>query len=66
MELSPIPKLKDQILSAVRDCLFNIRSYGPDLEAVSSIHNLRTRHAVVARNPLNMAVKQLLLRNSNM
>jgi hypothetical protein len=64
MELSPIPQLEDHILSAVRDCLFN-RSYCPYLEVVSSIHNLRTRHAVVRRNPLNMAVKQLLLRNPN-
>jgi hypothetical protein len=31
-----------------------IRSYPPYLEAVSSIRNLRTRHAVVTRDPLNM------------
>jgi hypothetical protein len=30
-----------------------IRSYPPYLEAVSSIHNLRTRHAVVTGDPLN-------------
>jgi hypothetical protein len=28
-----------------------IRSYPPKLEGVSSIHNLRTRHAVVTRGP---------------
>jgi hypothetical protein len=32
-----------------------IRSYPPYLEAVSSIRNLRTRHAVVTRDSLNMA-----------
>jgi hypothetical protein len=31
-----------------------IRSYPPYLEAVSSIRNLRRRHAVVTRDPLNM------------
>jgi hypothetical protein len=31
-----------------------IRSYPPCLEAVSSILNLRTRHAVMTRNQLNM------------
>jgi hypothetical protein len=42
------PKLEDHPLSAARDCLFNI--FG----AVSSIRNLRTRHAVVTRDPPNM------------
>jgi len=32
-----------------------IRSYPPYLEAVSSIRNPRTRHAVVTVDPLNMA-----------
>jgi hypothetical protein len=31
-----------------------IRSYPPYLEAFSSIRNLRTRHAVVTRDPLNL------------
>jgi hypothetical protein len=31
-----------------------IRSNPPYLEAVSSIRNLRTRHAVMARDALNM------------
>jgi hypothetical protein len=34
-----------------------IRSYPPYLEAVSSIRNLRTRHAVVTVDPLNMDFK---------
>jgi hypothetical protein len=33
-----------------------IRSYPPYLEAVSSIRNLRTRHAVVTRDPPNMGL----------
>jgi hypothetical protein len=41
-------KLEDHPLSAARDCLFNIFAPTPPyLEAVSSIRNLRTRHAVV-------------------
>jgi hypothetical protein len=32
-----------------------IRSYPPYLEAVSSLRKLRTRHAVVRRDPPNMA-----------
>jgi hypothetical protein len=39
------------------DCLLLLieysRRYPPYLEAVSSIRNLRTRHAVVTRDPLN-------------
>jgi hypothetical protein len=51
----PTPKLEDHPLSAVRDCLFQyIRSNPPYLEAVPSIRNLRTRHAVVTRDPPNM------------
>jgi hypothetical protein len=37
----PTPQLKDHPSSAPRDC------YLPYLEAVTSIRNLRTRHAVV-------------------
>jgi hypothetical protein len=48
----PTTKLEDHPLSSVRDCLFNI--FPPYLEAVPSIRNLRTRHAVVSRDPPNM------------
>jgi hypothetical protein len=34
-----------------------IRSYPPYMEAVSFIHNLRTRHAVVTRDPLKTKQK---------
>jgi hypothetical protein len=49
------PILEDHPLSAVRDCLFNIRSYPPYLEAFS-IRNLRTHPAVVTKDPPNMLV----------
>jgi len=35
-------------LSSVRDCLFNIIATTLHIGGRSSIHNLRTRHAVVA------------------
>jgi hypothetical protein len=38
-----------------------IRSYPPHLETISSVRNLRTRHAVVTRDPPNM-VSNLLKR----
>jgi hypothetical protein len=38
-----------------------IRSYTPYLEAFSSIHNLRTRSAVVTRGPLNMGLSASFL-----
>jgi len=43
----PNPKLEDQPLSAVRDCLFNIFAATLHIGGHSSIRNLRTRHAVV-------------------
>jgi hypothetical protein len=44
----PTSKLEDHLLSAVRYC------FPPYLEVVSSIRNLRTRHAVVKSDPPNM------------
>jgi hypothetical protein len=41
-------------LSAVVTVYSNVRSYPPYLEAVSSIRNLRARHALMTRNPPNM------------
>jgi hypothetical protein len=38
-----------------------IRSYPQYLETVSSIRNLRTRHAVVTRDPPNMDLLVLIL-----
>jgi hypothetical protein len=46
---------------AVGDYLFQyIRSYPPYLEVVSSIRNLRTRHAVVIRDPPNIDLRAQL------
>jgi hypothetical protein len=44
---SPIPKLEDRPLSAVRDCSFNLLPATLHIAGRSSIRNLRTRHAVV-------------------
>jgi hypothetical protein len=41
-----------------------IRNYPPHLEVVSSIRNLRTRHAVVTRDPSNMEKRDDLLAKS--
>jgi hypothetical protein len=55
----PTPKLEGHRLSAVCDLLIQyIHSHPPYLEAGSSIHKLRMHHAVVTRDPLNMAIKQ--------
>jgi len=43
----PTPKLEDHLLSAVRDCLFNIFAPVLHIAGRSSIRNLRTSHAVV-------------------
>jgi hypothetical protein len=52
----PTPKLGDNVLSALCDSYSYIHSYPPYLEAVSSIHNLRTRHVMVTTDPLNMVL----------
>jgi hypothetical protein len=44
----PTPKLEDHPLLAVRDCLFNTFAAALHIGGRSSIHNLRTCHAVVA------------------
>ena len=48
-----IPKLEDDPLSAVRDCLFNIFVATLHIGGHSSIRNLRTRHAVVTGKHLS-------------
>jgi hypothetical protein len=53
----PTPKLEGHPLSAVRDCLcIYIRSYPSYMEAVSSISNLGTRHAVVTREHTSIII----------
>ena len=53
--LAPRPTLKmeDRHLSDVRDCLFNIFAAILHIGGRSSIHNLRTRHAVVTETHLS-------------
>ena len=43
----PTPKLEDQPLSAVHDCLFNLFAATLHIGGRFSIRKLRTRHAVV-------------------
>jgi hypothetical protein len=43
----PAPKVEDNHLSAVRDCLFNLFTVTLHIGGRSSIHNLRTRQAMV-------------------
>jgi hypothetical protein len=51
----PTPKLEDHPFVGCPWLLIQyIRSYPPYLEGISSIHNLRMRHAVVTRDPPNM------------
>jgi hypothetical protein len=57
------PHIKERTLgNAPKNLLIQyIRSYPPYLEAVSSIHNLRTHHAMVTRDPPNMIAKSIKL-----
>jgi hypothetical protein len=43
----PTPMLEDHLSSAVRDCLFNLFAVTLRIGGLSSIRNLRKRHAVV-------------------
>jgi hypothetical protein len=47
LALRPPPKLEDHLLSAVRECLFDVFAATLHTEGRSSLRNLRTRHAVV-------------------
>jgi hypothetical protein len=54
---SPIPKPKARgrpLVGSLRLPIQYIRRYPPYLEAVSSIRNLRTTHAVVTRDTLSI------------
>jgi hypothetical protein len=51
----PTPKLEDHSLSAVRDCLFNMFAATLHTGGRSSIHKLRTLHAVMAGNEGNQS-----------
>ena len=47
------PKLEDYPLSAVRDCIFSIFAATLHIGGLSSILNMRTRHAVVTGTHLS-------------
>jgi hypothetical protein len=49
----PTPKQEDHLLSAVRDCLFNIFAATLHIGGNSSIRNLRTRRLVVTETRLS-------------
>ena len=49
----PTPKLEDHPLLAVHDCLFSLFVATLHIGGRSSIHNLRTRHAVVTGTHLS-------------
>jgi hypothetical protein len=49
----PTPKLEDHPLSAIRDFLFNIFAGTLHIRGLSSMRNLRTRHAVVTGTHLS-------------
>ena len=53
----PTPKLEENILSAVRDCLFNIFAATFHIGGRSSIRNLRARHAVVTGTHLSHGLR---------
>ena len=53
LALRPTPKLEDNLLSAVSDCLFNTFAATLHTGGRSSIRNLRTRHAVVTETHLS-------------
>ena len=50
----PTPKLEDHPLSDIRDCLFNISAATLHIGSLSSIRNLRKRHAVVTGTHLSL------------
>jgi hypothetical protein len=52
----PNPRKRTTTFQCPRLLIQYIRSYPPYLEAVSSIHNLKTRHAVVTRTHLTWPV----------
>ena len=54
----PTSKPEDHPLSAVRDCLFNTFTATLHIGDGSSIHNLRTRHAMVTGTHLRGVVEK--------
>jgi hypothetical protein len=59
LALRPAPKLEDQPLSAVRDCLFKIFAATLHIGGRSSNRNMSTRHAVVTGNLISWQLLSL-------
>ena len=57
----PTPRLEGYPYSTVRDCMFNISAATLHIAGRSSIHNLRTRHAVVTGTHLSSTHPLLIL-----
>ena len=57
--LCPTPKLEDQPLSPVLDCLFKTFAATLHIGGRSSIRNMRTRHAVATGNHLSWQLLSL-------
>jgi hypothetical protein len=58
--VNPTPNLKSEgppLVGCMLLLIHHIRRHPPHLEAVSSIRNLRTRHAVVRRDPSDMGIE---------
>ena len=58
----PTPKLEDHPSSAVRDYLFNIFAAALLIGGLSSIRNLRTRHAVVTGTHYMAVIRYYILK----
>jgi len=65
LALCPAPKLEDQPLSAVRDCLFKIFAATLHTGGRFSIRNMRSRYAVVTRNHLSWKLLSLSITIEN-
>jgi len=57
IESRSTPKVEDHLLSAVRDCLFNILAATLHMGGLSSIRKLRTRHALLTRTHLSVILE---------
>jgi hypothetical protein len=63
LEPRPTPKLEENPLSTVRDCLFNTFAATLHIAGRYSIRNLRTRHALVTGTHLSRPKLYSLIEN---
>jgi hypothetical protein len=64
ISIQSIPSHPVSLVGCPRPLIQYIRIFSPYLDRVTSIRNLRTRHAVVTRDPPNMAESFHILLNS--